>query len=128
MEPTHLRYHQEHEWVKVEGRRATVGISQFAQEALGDIVFVDLPKVGSQVTAGQAIGELEATKTTSSIYTPVSGTVVEINQQLKDRPEVMNTDPYGEGWMVMIELSEPSEIDRLMTAEQYEAFLESEQS
>ena len=128
MEPTHLRYHQEHEWVKVEGRRATVGISQFAQEALGDIVFVDLPKVGSQVTAGQAIGELESTKTTSSIYTPVSGTVVEINQQLKDRPEVVNTDPYGEGWMVMIELSDPSEIDRLMTAEQYEAFLESEQS
>ena len=128
MEPSHLRYHQEHEWVKVEGRYATVGISRFAQEALGDIVFVELPKIGTRVTAGQAIGEVESTKTTSSIYTPVSGTITEVNQDLKDRPEVMNADPYGGGWIVTIELSDPAEVDRLMTAEQYQAFLESQDS
>ena len=100
MIPSNLRYHQEHEWVRAEGQQATVGISHFAQDALGDIVFIDLPKVGAKVTAGQQIGEVESTKTTSTIYTPVSGTIAKINADLKDHPEAVNSDPYGEGWLV----------------------------
>lgn len=123
MIPSNLRYHQEHEWVRAEGTQATVGISHFAQDALGDIVFIDLPKVGAKVTAGQQIGEVESTKTTSTIYTPVSGTVAKINADLKDHPEVVNSDPYGKGWMAVIDLTAPAEVDQLMTAAQYETFL-----
>jgi glycine cleavage system H protein len=123
MIPKDLRYHQEHEWVRVSGTQATIGISHFAQDALGDIVFIDMPKVGAVVKAGQQIGEVESTKTTSTIYTPVSGTVVKINADLKDHPEVVNSDPYGKGWMVVVDLSSVSEVEKLMTAEQYEAFL-----
>lgn len=123
MIPSNLRYHQEHEWVRAEGVQATVGISHFAQDALGDIVFIDLPKVGAKVTAGQQIGEVESTKTTSTIYTPVSGTVAKINADLKDHPEVVNSDPYGKGWMAVIDLTAPAEVDQLMTAAQYETFL-----
>ncbi|MGH7227749.1 MAG: glycine cleavage system protein GcvH [Nitrospiraceae bacterium] len=123
MEPTNLRYYKDHEWVRVEGKQATVGISNFAQDALGDIVFIELPKVGATVTAGQQIGEIESTKTTSTLYTPVSGTVVKVNKDLKDHPEVVNSDPYGKGWMSIIELSDPAQVETLMTAAQYEAFL-----
>ncbi|MGH7204763.1 MAG: glycine cleavage system protein GcvH [Nitrospiraceae bacterium] len=123
MEPTELRYHQEHEWARVEGKQATIGISNFAQDALGDIVFIELPKVGTVVAAGQQIGEVESTKTTSTIYTPVSGTVVKVNTDLKDRPEMVNSDPYGKGWMAIIELSDLAQVETLMTAAQYEAFL-----
>ena len=123
MEPTNLRYHQEHEWIRVEGKQATVGISHFAQDALGDIVFVELPKVGVTVTAGEQVGEVESTKTTSSIYTPVSGSILRVNTELKDHPEVMNSDPYGKGWIAVIELSDPAQVDSLMTAAQYDAFL-----
>lgn len=123
MIPSNLRYHQEHEWVRAEGQQATVGISHFAQDALGDIVFIDLPKVGAKVTAGQQIGEVESTKTTSTIYTPVSGTIAKINTDLKDHPEVVNSDPYGKGWMVVIDLTAPAEVEQLMTAAQYEEFL-----
>jgi glycine cleavage system H protein len=123
MEPTDLRYHEEHEWIRVDGKQATMGISNFAQDALGDIVFIDMPKVGAAVTAGQQIGEVESTKTTSSIYTPVTGKIVNVNADLKDHPEVVNVDPYGKGWMVVIELSDPGQINGLMTAAQYEEFL-----
>ena len=123
MIPNDLRYHQEHEWVRVSGTQATVGISHFAQDALGDIVFIDMPKVGAIVKAGQQIGEVESTKTTSTIYTPVSGTIAKINADLKDHPEVVNSDPYGKGWMVLIDLSNAGEVEGLMTAAQYEAFL-----
>jgi len=123
MIPKDLRYHQEHEWVRVSGKQATIGISHFAQDALGDIVFIDMPKVGAVVKAGQQIGEVESTKTTSTIYTPVSGTIAKINADLKDHPELVNSDPYGKGWMVVIDLSSVSEVEKLMTAEQYEAFL-----
>jgi len=123
MIPKDLWYHQEHEWVRVSGSQATIGISHFAQDALGDIVFIDMPKVGAVVKAAQQIGEVESTKTTSTIYTPVSGTVAKINADLKDHPEVVNSDPYGKGWMVVIDLSSVGEVDKLMTAEQYEAFL-----
>ena len=123
MEPTDLRYHEEHEWIRLDGKQATMGISHFAQDALGDIVFIDMPKMGSTVAAGQQIGEVESTKTTSSIYTPVSGKIVKINTDLKDHPEVVNADPYGKGWIAVIELSDPGQVNGLMTAEQYEAFL-----
>lgn len=123
MIPKDLRYHQEHEWVRVSGTQATVGISHFAQDALGDIVFIDMPKPGAVVKAGQQIGEVESTKTTSTIYTPVSGAIAKVNTDLKDHPEVVNSDPYGKGWMVVIDLSSASEVETLMTAEQYEAFL-----
>ena len=123
MIPSDLRYHKEHEWVRMAGAQATIGISHFAQDALGDIVFIDLPKVGAKITAGQQIGEVESTKTTSTIYTPVSGTIVKINADLKDHPEVVNSDPYGKGWMVAVDLSIPAEVEQLMTAAQYQDFL-----
>jgi len=123
MIPSDVRYHSEHEWVRLSGRQATVGISHFAQDALGDIVFLDLPKVGASVKTGQQIGEVESTKTTSTIYTPVSGTIAQINADLKDHPEVVNADPYGKGWLVVIDLADPQEVDQLMTAAQYETFL-----
>lgn len=126
MIPADLRYHQEHEWARIKGTQATVGISHFAQDALGDIVFIDLPKVGSAVQAGQQIGEVESTKTTSTIYTPISGTIVKVNADLKDHPEVINSDPYGQGWMVVIDLSHAGEVDKLMNAAQYEEFLSSQ--
>jgi glycine cleavage system H protein len=100
-----------------------MGISHFAQDALGDIVFIDMPKVGATVAAGQQIGEVESTKTTSSIYTPVSGKIVNVNTDLKDHPEVVNADPYGKGWIAVIDLSDPGQINGLMTAAQYEQFL-----
>jgi glycine cleavage system H protein len=126
MEPKDLRYHKEHEWVRVDGKQATIGISNFAQDALGDIVFVDLPKPSTKVTAGQSIGEVESTKTTSTIYTPVGGIIMKVNDALKHQPEVVNADPYGKGWMAVIELSNPGEVDSLMTAEQYQQLLDSE--
>ena len=126
MIPSNLRYHQEHEWARIEGKQATVGISHFAQDALGDIVFVDLPKAGATVSAGDQIGEVESTKTTSTIYTPVSGTVLKINGDLKDHPEVINSDPYGKVWMVVIDLADPAEVEKLMTAQQYDDFLKKE--
>ncbi|OQW56087.1 MAG: glycine cleavage system protein H [Nitrospira sp. ST-bin4] len=126
MTPSDLRYHKEHEWVRLNGNQATVGISHFAQDALGDIVFLDLPKVGALVKVGQQIGEVESTKTTSTIYTPVSGTVAKINTDLKDHPEIVNSDPYGKGWIAVIDLAVPSEVEQLMTAAQYDAFLASQ--
>jgi glycine cleavage system H protein len=123
MIPKDLRYHQEHEWVRVSGTQATLGISHFAQDALGDIVFIDMPKLGTVVKAGQQIGEVESTKTTSTIYTPVSGTIARVNADIRDHPEVVNSDPYGKGWMVVIDLSSVNEVEKLMTAAQYEAFL-----
>jgi glycine cleavage system H protein len=126
MIPADLRFHKEHEWVRLDGRRATIGISDFAQDALGDIVFLDLPKVGVSVKAGQQLGEVESTKTTSTIYTPVSGTVSQINIELNDHPEAVNSDPYGKGWIAVIEIANPGEVDQLMTAAQYEAFLASQ--
>jgi glycine cleavage system H protein len=103
-----------------------MGISHFAQDALGDIVFLDLPKVGATITAGQQIGEVESTKTTSTIYTPVSGTIMKINADLKDHPEVVNSDPYGKGWIALIDLADPAEVDKLMTAQEYESFLKNQ--
>ena len=123
MIPQDLRYHKEHEWVRQDGQTATIGISDFAQEALGDVVFVDLPQIGTVMEKDQEIGEVESNKATSSVYSPVSGKVVQVNTDLQDHPERLNKDPYGQGWIVVLELSNPAEIDSLMTAAQYEEFL-----
>ena len=128
MEPTDLRFHKEHEWVRVEGQEATVGISNFAQDALGDVVFIEAPKVGIAVSADQEIGEVESTKATSTIYTPLSGKVVRVNEELQDHPELVNQDPYGKGWIAVLEISNSSEVEQLMTAAQYEEFLKTQSS
>ena len=127
MEPQDLHYHKEHEWVRIDGDTATLGISNFAQDALGDVVFIDLPEVGTKLEAEAELGEVESTKDTSMIYSPLTGTVVEVNQELEEHPEFLNKDPYGRGWIAVLEISNPGEIDALMTAEQYEAFLTSEE-
>jgi glycine cleavage system H protein len=126
MIPENLRYHNEHEWVRVEGKQAVLGLSDYAQEALGDIVFFQLPQVGAKVAAGQEIGEVESTKATSSIYTPISGTVSKVNETLNERPELANKDPYGEGWVAIIDMSNAAEVDGLMDAKAYAAFLETD--
>jgi len=128
MEPTDLRFHKEHEWVRVEGQEATVGISNFAQDALGDVVFIEAPKVGITVSADQEIGEVESTKATSTIYTPLSGKVLRVNEELQDHPELVNQDPYGKGWIAVVEMSNPSEVEQLMTGEQYQEFLNTQSS
>ncbi len=126
MIPEDLRYHKEHEWVRQDGQTVTIGISDFAQEALGDVVFVELPQVDAAIEQDQEIGEVESTKATSSIYSPVSGKIVQVNTELGDHPEYLNKEPYGQGWIVVIELSNPTEVDGLMTAAQYEEFLSSQ--
>jgi glycine cleavage system H protein len=119
--PKELRYSEEHEWVKDEGATLRVGITQFAQSELGDIVFVELPEVGDEVTANEPFGSVESVKTVSELYAPVSGKVVEVNEDLNDSPEFVNESPYEKAWMVVIEPSDRSELEKLMTAEQYEA-------
>ncbi len=118
--PKELRYSKEHEWVKVEGENARVGISHFAQSELGDIVFVELPEVGDEVTANEPFGSVESVKTVSELYAPISGKVVEVNEELSDNPEFVNESPYEKAWMVVIEPSDKGDIETLMTAEQYE--------
>ncbi len=124
MIPTDLRYHKEHEWVRTDGFRATVGISDFAQEALGDIVYLEAPKVGRVVRVGEEMTELESTKTTSPVYAPVAGQIVAVNDALREAPEWINRDPYGRGWIVVIEMSAPEEVEALMTPSAYGALLE----
>jgi glycine cleavage system H protein len=117
--PEDLKYSKEHEWARLEGESVRVGITDFAQDALGDVVYVDVPEVGTQVTAGRAFGEVESTKSVSDVYAPVSGTVLERNDALGDAPELVNSDPYGDGWMVLIEPSDPSELEALLDAGAY---------
>ncbi len=118
-----LRYSKEHEWVKVEGDKMRIGISDFAQSELGDIVFVELPEVGATISVDEPFGSVESVKTVSELYAPVSGTIVEVNEELNDNPEYVNESAYEKAWMIVIEPSNPSEIDELMTAEQYEEML-----
>jgi glycine cleavage system H protein len=122
--PEELRYSTEHEWVRAEGARARVGITDYAQDALGDVVFVQLPTAGQSVETGAAIGEVESTKSVSEVYAPVSGTVVAVNQALGDRPELLNEDPYGEGWICEVELAGTGALDELMDAERYRELTE----
>ena len=126
MIPEDLRYHTEHEWIRVEQDMAVLGITDFAQDSLGDIVYLELPKVNTQFKAGEEIGEVESTKTTSPVYTPVSGTVKAVNEELRERPELINKDPYNQGWIVKIQMSNPGEIGQLMTAKQYGEYLKKE--
>lgn len=121
--PKELRYSEEHEWVKVEGEKVRVGITSFAQSELGDIVFVELPEVGAEVCANEPFGSVESVKTVSELYAPISGKVVEINEDLSDNPEFVNESPYEKAWMIVIEPSDISEVDNLMTAEQYEEMI-----
>lgn len=121
--PKDLRYTQEHEWVKVEGNKVRVGITDFAQHELGDIVFVELPEVGDTVTLNEPFGSVESVKTVSELYSPVSGTVVEINEALSDSPEFVNESPYENAWMIVVELSDEAEVEALLTAEAYEALI-----
>jgi glycine cleavage system H protein len=119
--PDRLRYSSDHEWAKREGERVRVGITDYAQDALGDIVFVDLPKVGATVSARGVIGEVESTKSVSEIYAPVSGNVTGVNDALRTSPELVNSDPYGEGWICEIETSESADFDALLDASGYGA-------
>lgn len=118
--PKELRYSEEHEWVKTEGEQVRIGITDFAQSELGDIVFVELPEVGDEVTADEPFGSVESVKTVSELYSPVTGKVVAINEDLSDNPEFVNESPYEKAWMIVVELSDAAELDNLMTAEQYE--------
>ncbi|WP_204413368.1 glycine cleavage system protein GcvH [Bacillus tianshenii] len=119
--PKELRYSEEHEWVKVEGEKVRVGITDFAQSELGDIVFVELPEVGDEISADEPFGSVESVKTVSELYTPISGKVVEVNEDLNDSPEFVNESPYEKAWMIVVEPTDAGEVDQLMTAEQYEA-------
>jgi glycine cleavage system H protein len=126
--PPNLRYTKDHEWILVEGDTGTVGITDHAQDALGDIVFVDLPKVGTACQAGKIFGTVESVKAVSDLFSPASGDVTELNDTLKDQPEAVNEDPYGKGWLMKIRLSKPSEVDALMNAEDYSAYAAQEHS
>lgn len=119
--PSHLRYSSDHEWVSVEGTRVRVGITDYAQDALGDVVYVQVPTVGQVVAAGDSFGEVESTKSVSDVYAPVSGTVVAVNDALAGTPEALNQDPYGTGWLCEIEMSDAAQIDTLLDAEGYQA-------
>jgi len=123
--PDDLRYSSDHEWIRVEGDRVRIGITDFAQDALGDVVFVDLPEVGATVEAAASISEVESTKSVSDIYAPVSGSIAEVNADLADAPERLNEDPYGEGWICVIEVRDAAELDKLLTADAYRALVES---
>jgi glycine cleavage system H protein len=118
--PADLRYTKEHEWAKLEGDKARVGITAFAQEQLGDVVFVELPKVGTKVTAMKTFGVVESVKAVSDLYAPLSGEVVEINAELPKKPEIVNAEPYGKGWMIVIKLADSKEWDGLISAADYE--------
>jgi glycine cleavage system H protein len=118
--PADLRYTKEHEWAKLEGDKARVGITAFAQEQLGDVVFVELPKVGAKVTAMKTFGVVESVKAVSDLFAPLSGEVVEANTELTKKPETVNSDPYGQGWMIVIKLANPKEMDGLLSAADYE--------
>lgn len=126
MNPEDLKYHKEHTWARVSGNKATVGISDYAQESLGEIVYIEIPETGTSVQAGEDLGEIESTKATSSIVSPVNGTVVEVNEELNDSPEIVNEDPYSKGWVAVIELADSSSGSDLMSATEYGKFIEEE--
>jgi len=121
--PVELRYTKEHEWVKVEGNKVRVGITDFAQHELGDIVFVELPEVGDTVTFNDSFGSVESVKTVSELYSPISGTVVAVNEELSDSPELVNESPYEKAWMIEVELSDEAELEQLLDAAAYEALV-----
>ena len=126
MNPEDFRFHKEHTWARVSGKKATIGITDYAQESLGDVVYIDLPETDIEVTANTELTEIESTKATSTVIAPVSGTVIEVNEKLADTPEIINEDPYGKGWIAVIKMDNPVEIDDLMDSEEYDAYVEEE--
>jgi glycine cleavage system H protein len=126
MYPENLRYTKEHEWVRIEGDTGTIGITDHAQQELGDIVYVDLPKVGTRLEQGKTAGSVESVKAVSDIYAPVTGEVTEVNQALADAPEKLNADPHGEAWLMKIKLSAPGELEKLMSAAEYQTYIGAE--
>jgi len=126
MYPENFRYTKEHEWVRMDGDTATIGITNHAQQELGDIVYIDLPKPGARAEQGKTMGSVESVKAVSDIYSPISGEVTEINPSLADAPEKLNEDPHGEAWLVKIKLSNPAEVEKLMSAAQYQAYIGAE--
>lgn len=123
MYPSDLKYHKEHEWVRVDGDVAVIGISDFAQDQLGEVVYVDLPSAGDDVTADETFGEIESVKSVSELYSPLSGEILEVNDALGDAPETVNADAYGDGWMIKVKMSDSSELDALMSSAEYESFI-----
>lgn len=124
MYPDDLKYSKEHEWVRMEGNIAQIGVTVFAQDSLGDVVFIDLLKVGTEVGQFEKFGEIESVKAVSDLFSPIAGTIVDANSAAIDNPETVNTNPYGSGWLIKVEISDPSQLDELMDAETYEATLE----
>jgi glycine cleavage system H protein len=124
--PEDLHYSKDHEWISVEGDVGTIGITDYAQNSLGDVVYVEVPKVGETFSAHESFGSVESVKAVSEIFTPVSGEVVEVNESLQDEPEKVNTDPYGDGWMIRLRMSNPGEVDSLLSAAEYEDFTKTE--
>ncbi len=121
--PENVKYSQDHEWIRVEGQEAYIGITDFAQNELGEIVYVDIPTVGETLESGEIFGSIEAVKTVSDLLMPVSGKVQEMNAELDDAPELVNKDPYGKGWIIKISIQKPEELDNLLSAEQYKSFI-----
>ncbi len=126
MNPDGLKYHKEHTWARIEGNRATVGITDYAQDSLGDIVYIELPEAGDTVTAGSEMSEIESTKATSPVISPVSGTITKVNSALEDEPEIINSDPYGKGWIAVVEVAAVSAKTELLDAASYDEFLKAE--
>jgi glycine cleavage system H protein len=126
MNPEDLKYHKEHTWAKVSGKKATIGITDYAQNALGDIVYIDLPEVDSNIEFNSEIGEIESTKATSSIISPLTGRIIEVNEDLVESPETINEDPYGKGWIAIVEIDDVAEVNDLMDASEYEKYVEEE--
>ena len=124
--PEDLHYSKDHEWVRVEGDQAIIGITDYAQNSLGDVVYVELPKAGDKFSANEAFGSVESVKAVSEVFTPIAGTVVKINEALADEPESVNSDPYGGGWMIRLKMANPGEVDSLLTAAEYEDFTKAE--
>ena len=124
MYPDDLKYSKEHEWVRMEGNIAQIGVTVFAQDSLGDVVFIDLSDVGTEVGQFEKFGEIESVKAVSDLFSPIAGTIVDANSAAIDNPETVNTDPYGSGWLIKVEISDPSQLDELMDAETYETKLE----
>jgi len=124
--PKELRYSEEHEWVRVEGNKAYIGITDFAQSELGDIVFVELPEEGEDVEQDQPFGSVESVKTVSELYAPISGKVLQVNTELEDAPELVNSSPYEQAWMIVVEISDESELEKLMSAEEYQNLVSKE--
>ena len=124
--PDDLHYSKDHEWVRVDGNVAIVGITDYAQDSLGDVVYVELPKVGDDFAANESFGSVESVKAVSEVFSPVSGEIVGINEALADTPEKVNQDPYGDGWMIRVQMSNPGEVDSMLTAAEYEDFTKAE--